>query len=161
MIAIKRGCVGKQTQSILKSYYQLALKYKGWKDPQVPNSDCWYGDKEDGDGDFVGVSMLDYYQPLAEEIFQVKLQPANSFCRLYSNGMVLDKHKDRKDIHYTATLPIWFDKEWPLNIGEKKVTLSVGDICFFQGTNVIHWRDAYDGNEHMDLFLHWKGGLND
>ena len=35
------------------------------------------------------------------------------------------------------------------------VTLNRGDICFYEGTKMNHWRDPFMGNDCVQLFIHY------
>ena len=77
-----------------------------------------------------------------------------SFCYLlrYLEGATLDRHRDRAQCAITAVLQIDFDPApsgatpWPLHFrtggGETSVSLAIGDLIVFRGTEVEHYRDA-------------------
>jgi hypothetical protein len=34
-------------------------------------------------------------------------------------------------------------------------TLELGDVCFYEGTKMNHWREPFEGNECYQLFIHY------
>jgi hypothetical protein len=37
----------------------------------------------------------------------------------------------------------------------KKVILQPGDMVIYRGCDIKHWRDPYDGNQQIQVFLHY------
>ena len=33
--------------------------------------------------------------------------------------------------------------------------LELGDVCFYEGTKMNHWREPFEGNECYQLFIHY------
>ena len=46
--------------------------------------------------------------------------------------------------------PIFFDDE-----REIKVELDVGELAFYKGAEVVHWREEFTGKWHVQVFLHY------
>ena len=85
--------------------------------------------------------------PLLEKIVGEQLLPTYSYARLYSNGDVLEKHKDRPacEISVTVQLGRSHNYAWPIFAGNHRFDLAEGDGMVYHGCDVEHWRDKCDG----------------
>jgi hypothetical protein len=126
-------------------------------DTMVSNALCIYGDP-----------IVDYFlcskKHLVEKVFKKKLLPTYSYTRLYSNGQVLDKHKDRPACEISLTLNIWQDVDWPIFFEGKSYDCKPGDAVFYEGPKYKHWREAYKGETCCQIFMHYvdaKGSHSD
>jgi len=106
-------------------------------------------------------ALLPYLQQTMEKITGKTLLPSNSYARIYYNGAVLDKHKDRPHCEYSATIciedndnpwDIWFEDR---NGKEIPITLRPGDMAVYAGVELAHWRNEYQGRKHTQTFLHY------
>lgn len=99
------------------------------------------------------------------EVAGVPLYPTYSYARLYGKGDHLTNHNDRDSCEISATLclgnshsdspqPLYFtphsDKTNPV-----KINLSKGDLCIYRGCSLYHWRDPFEIDWHLQLFLHY------
>ena len=57
-------------------------------------------------------------KPIVEKTTGLKVQPAYSFARLYKNGDVLPRHKDRFSCEISTTIYLGGD-EWPIYLDPK------------------------------------------
>ena len=106
-------------------------------------------------GDTLGDSILKWSLPLAEEVVGEELYPCYTFMRVYNNSDILDPHCDRPSCEFSATMPIHFDRKWPIHLQKhnfekhgddyftplrtepsKSLILDLGDICFYEGTKM-------------------------
>lgn len=125
------------------------------KEEQVPGSYANYGD-------IAGDSLLLKLQPIMEETTGLKLYPNYSYQRTYTNGQDLKRHVDRFSCEISTTLFLGGD-EWPIFLepsGEKnkngiKVNLKPGDMLVYRGNILEHWREPFQGNECIQIFLHY------
>jgi len=104
--------------------------------------------------DSLCVSLL----PLMEQETGVELYPTYSYGRIYWKGSTLEKHTDRPSCQYSTTLCVDVDensKPWPIFMGGKKVILNAGDMAIYKGCEIPHWREPYEGNQQIQLFLHY------
>jgi hypothetical protein len=123
-------------------------------DGQAPFSFSSYGSLQ-------GDSLLNYMRPMFCRIAEKNLVECYSYWRSYYKGSELKKHTDRVSCEYSATIcitkgshdwPIYFKK---LNGEEIEVELNPGDLIFYKGPIISHWRNEYYGTKHVQLFLHY------
>ena len=85
-----------------------------------------------------------------------ELLPTYAYSRIYWPGSVLPKHTDRESCEVSATICIDSDPDpWPIFVGREKYILEPGDMLVYKGINLAHWRDAYTGNRHIQIFIHY------
>jgi len=102
-------------------------------------------------------------QPIMEKTTGLKLTPAYTFARIYKNGDVLTRHKDRFSCEISTTMNLAGDP-WPIYLepsgkeGLKgiKVDLKPGDMLVYSGCELEHWRNKFKGKEHIQVFLHYN-----
>lgn len=139
-----------------------------WNDAQVPETYSHYAD-------IVMETLLTKVQPIMEEKTELTLIPNYSYARIYKKGDVLKRHKDRFSCEISTTLNLGGDK-WPIflepvkNVGVPgengitsesnnpgiKVDLEPGDMLVYRGNILEHWRDAFDGENCGQVFLHYN-----
>ena len=86
-----------------------------------------------------------------------------SHARIYKDGDVLHRHKDRYSCEISTTLNLGGDK-WPIFLDptgkEKqagvKVELEQGDMLVYKGCDLEHWREAFKGKDCTQVFLHYN-----
>jgi hypothetical protein len=122
-------------------------------DPQAPNSLAKY-------------NFLPFVKVLVKKINEVStileedVLPTYTYTRIYKHGEVLDRHRDRPACEISITLNLKKDNEWPIwfqkpNGEEISLELNQGDAVMYLGQIADHWRNAYQGQEHVQLFLHY------
>lgn len=105
------------------------------------------------------------------EVTEIDLIPQYSYCRIYSKGDELKIHTDRPECQFSATLclgrpekepnsAIYMSQEKNENSG-REVFLEVGDLCFYRGTEMFHWRKPFEQSWFLQCFLHYtdKNGI--
>ena len=106
-------------------------------------------------------TLLAQLLPKVEEITRKELYPCYSYARIYKNKDILKRHKDRPSCQYSVTLPVYIEENpWDIwfqdSKGEEKsLTLDVGDICVYQGTEREHWRNVNTSKKQIQVFLHY------
>jgi hypothetical protein len=104
-------------------------------------------------------SLMVYIQPIVEREVGKKLLPTYSYGRIYWNGSELKKHTDRNSSEVTASCCLKKDIDWSLNYEyEEKIissNLNVGDISICHGSKIPHWREKYEGTEHIQAFVQY------
>jgi hypothetical protein len=122
-------------------------------DPQAPNSLSVY-------------NYLPFVKLLVKKINDVSalleedVLPTYTYARIYTHGEVLNRHRDRPACEISITLNLKKDNEWPIwfqkpNQEEISLELNQGDAVMYLGEIADHWRNAYQGQEHVQLFLHY------
>lgn len=86
--------------------------------------------------------------------------PTYTYARIYKKGNVLEKHTDRPECEISLTIHLQGDKEWPIYMEKPNgevvgVVLNQGDAVLYLGCDTPHWRNAYDGEEYGQVFLHY------
>ena len=127
-----------------------------WNDSQVPNTYSHYSD-------IVMETLLQGLHNKMEKETGYKLQPAYSYARIYKDGDVLHRHKDRYSCEISTTLNLGGDP-WPIYLDptgkEKqagvKVDLDQGDMLVYMGCELEHWREAFRGKDCSQVFLHYN-----
>jgi len=122
-------------------------------DEQAPNSLAKY-------------NYLPFVKLLVKKINEVStileedVLPTYTYTRIYRHGEVLNRHRDRSACEISITLNLKKDNEWPIwfqkpNGEEISLELNQGDAVMYLGEISDHWRNAYQGQEHVQLFLHY------
>ena len=138
-----------------------------WNDVQAPETYSHYAD-------MVMETMLLKVLPIMEKETGLKLIPTYSYTRIYKNGDILKRHKDRFSCEISTTMNLGGDK-WPIYIepnpkkggdtddGYKsdytdgvKVDLKPGDMLVYRGNICEHWRDKFTGKDCAQVFLHYN-----
>jgi hypothetical protein len=110
-------------------------------DAQIPNALAII------DHDLFLETMHEKIWPLLENMVAKPLLPTYAYARLYSNGDVLEKHRDRPacEISITVQLGKSHHYTWPIYIGNHRFDMAEGDGVIYYGCDVEHWRDKCDG----------------
>ena len=107
----------------------------------------------------VGEALLKKKKDFIEKISQQELDYTNSFCRKYTEGSSLGKHKDRPALQVSATICLGGEK-WEIFIKDKSdnthsITMSAGDAIVYSGTELEHWREKLDKGYVNMCFIHY------
>ena len=127
-----------------------------WNDEQVPNTYSHYSD-------ILMETLLEKVKPTMEKHTGLKLSPTYSYARIYKNGDVLARHKDRYSCEISTTLNLGGDS-WPIYLdptGKEgqagiKVDLEPGDMLIYSGCELEHWREEFKGKDCGQVFLHYN-----
>ena len=137
-----------------------------WTDKQVPNTYSHYAD-------MVMETLLEKVRPRMEKATKLKLIPTYSYARIYKKGDVLKRHKDRFSCEISTTMFLG-GEPWDIylepnkNVGKApdpyvptthkgiKVSLTPGDMLIYSGCELEHWREAFQGNNCAQVFLHYN-----
>lgn len=146
---------------------QFTTEFGVWNDDQVPETYSHYSD-------IVMETLLSWVQPIMEKHIGSKLSPTYSYARIYKNGDVLERHKDRFSCEVSTTMNLGGDP-WPIYLdptntevhlentpykilGNKgiKVDLKPGDMLVYSGCALEHWREKFQGKDCVQVFLHYN-----
>jgi len=138
-------------------------------DPQVPGAYSKYAD-------WVMETLLQYMRPIMKAKTGLELIPTYSYTRLYENGHILKRHKDRPSCEVSTTLHLG-GEEWPIFLDPSgadfvideykqtikpgapkgiQVDLKVGDMLIYAGCELEHWREPFQGTVCSQVFLHYN-----
>ncbi len=125
-------------------------------DIQVPESYSVYGD-------IAMETLLLKTQSVMEKQTGLNLIPTYSYARVYENGDILHRHKDRYSCEVSTTMNLGGDL-WPIFLepsGEKdkegiKIILEPGDMLVYKGDKCEHWREFFEGQNCVQVFLHYN-----
>ena len=170
---ILRGAISKELASFVYSYFLkkrqvchflLQQKYISpfaeywgvWTDEQVPNTYSHYADT-------VMETLLEALKTKMEKETDYKLNETYSYARIYKNGDILHRHKDRDACEVSATLNLGGDP-WPIYLDptEKegqagiRVDLEPGDMLLYSGCDLEHWREEFKGKDCAQVFFHYN-----
>jgi hypothetical protein len=139
--------------SLADQFKEHCNKFKLDGDPQAPNSHAMYN--------FIPfVNLLVKKIPHVTELLGEAVLPTYTYARVYKNGSVLNRHRDRPACEISFTLNLSKDTDWPIYFqrpdnSETKVELNSGDAVLYLGCQADHWRNKFEGTEHVQLFLHY------
>ncbi|MDC3263774.1 hypothetical protein OAU51_00445 [Porticoccaceae bacterium] len=140
-----------------------------WTDQQVPNTYSHYGDQ-------VMETLLVKMLPVMAKETGLDLVPTYSYARIYKQGDILRRHKDRPSCEISTTLNLGGDP-WPIFIDGTgadsvideykqihkpnapegtKVLLDPGDMLVYSGCELEHWREPFEGQVCGQVFLHYN-----
>ena len=140
-----------------------------WTDEQVTNTYSHYAD-------LAMEALLEKVKPRMEKETKLKLIPTYSYARIYKKGDKLRRHKDRFSCEISTTLHLGGDP-WSIFldptggnfvIDEKKeihkpnapkgikIDLKPGDMLIYSGCELEHWREAFQGINCCQVFLHYN-----
>ena len=139
------------------NYIAPFIEYWGrWNDEQVPNTYSHYAD-------LAMETLLQEVKPVMEEHTGLKLSETYSYARIYKQGDILHRHKDRYSCEISTTLNLGGDS-WPIYLdptgkeGQEgiKVDLEPGDMLIYSGCDLEHWREPFEGKDCAQVFLHYN-----
>ena len=140
-----------------------------WNDKQVPNTYSCYGDM------FMETLMMKVL-PIMQQRTDMNLIPCYTYTRIYKKGDILRRHSDRPSCEISTTLHLGGDP-WPIFLdptGQKTVIdeykqihkpnapkgisidLEVGDMLVYSGCELEHWREPFEGDNCVQVFLHYN-----
>lgn len=124
------------------------------RDSMVPGTPSMYSDT-------LMETLLGMAHPMVEAATGLRLFPTYSYFRVYKHGDVLVRHTDRPSCEISVTLTLGFeaDRPWSMWFREGELQTSVemepGDAIVYRGIEVHHWRNAFEGTRHAQVFLHY------
>ena len=140
-----------------------------WKDSQIPNTYSHYADH-------VMETLLMKTLPVMQKETGLELVPTYSYARAYKKGDILKRHKDRPSCEISTTIHLGGD-QWSIFIDPTgsnnvideyknihkpdapqgvKIDLDIGDMLVYSGCELEHWREQFQGNVCVQVFLHYN-----
>jgi hypothetical protein len=112
------------------------------------------------------LNWLPFIKVLVEKIPEVSsvvgesVLPTYTYARWQTTGHELPRHRDRPSCEISLSVNLKKDKDWNIwiqkpNGDEINVNLNPGDAVLYLGCQADHWRNKFEGEEHIQLFLHY------
>jgi hypothetical protein len=106
------------------------------------------------------VKLLVKKIPDVSKILEEDVLPTYTYSRIYTHKEILARHRDRPACEISLTLNLKKDKDWAIwfqkpDNTEVSLELNPGDAVMYLGEIADHWRNEYEGSEHVQLFLHY------
>ena len=123
-------------------------------DPQVPGTPVLQKDP-------LTEALLEMLMPRVEAVSGTPLHPTYSYLRVYKRGDILRRHTDRPACETSLTLNLGCEAErpWPIWIetarGAQAFSLGPGDALMYRGIELPHWREPFEGERMVQVFLHY------
>jgi len=159
-----KGAVSYELANFIYNYFLLkrdAVKYMyeknitydngmlgTWKDQQIPNTYSHYADH-------VMETLLMKVLPVMKKETGLELIPTYSYARIYKQGDILHKHKDRPSCEISTSVHLGGDP-WSIFVEGTEVILDVGDMLVYSGCELEHWREPFEGDSCGQVFLHYN-----
>lgn len=99
--------------------------------------------------------------PKVSDLVGENVLPTYTYGRIYKNGEVLARHRDRDACEVSLTVNLYqSDSPWLIwiqkpNGEEVSVNLNPGDAMVYLGCIADHWRDKFEGDTHIQAFFHY------
>lgn len=106
-------------------------------------------------------TLLLELQPAVERATGLRLLPCYSYLRIYGHGAVLPRHLDRPSCEISTSLTLGYEAPapWPIGVEtegkDRLLSLTPGDMLIYRGADVPHWREAFEGEQWVQTFLHY------
>lgn len=142
-----------QARVLANEFQEYRKKFNLSGDPQAPNSYSMY--------DFLPfVRLLVKKVSEVSELLGEDVLPTYTYARIYKNGSVLERHRDRPACEISITLNLAKDTNWPIYFqrpdgSETSIELNPGGAVLYLGCQADHWRNKFEGEEHTQVFLHY------
>jgi len=143
-----------RAQSLQKQFVELEQTGQCSKDNQAPNSPAIYNFKP-------FLELLCEKTNEISSLVEETVLPTYTYARVYKNGEILARHKDRPACEISLTVHIGGDADWDIGIEkpskeEINLTLQQGDAMLYLGCVAEHWRDTpFSGQNYSQVFLHY------
>jgi hypothetical protein len=138
---------------LAQEFKQHCVKFNLQGDPQAPNSHAMY--------DFMPfLRLLVDKVPEVSALLGEKVLPTYTYARVYKEGSELFRHRDRPACEISLTLNLSKDVNWPIHFqrpdnSETSIELEPGDAVMYLGCQSDHWRNKFEGQECVQLFMHY------
>ena len=108
-------------------------------------------------------TLAQQFAPRLSKKVNMDLHHQYTFARVYKHGDELFRHKDRPACEISCTLNLGGD-EWPIFIDGSggynnegtKLILNPGDLLIYRGCDLEHWREPFEGDRVVQVFLHYN-----
>lgn len=136
----------------------------GFNLDQVPDAFGCYAD-------FAMETLMQDIQEKIEEVTGLSLCPTYSYSRIYTEGHLLKRHKDRLSCEVSATICLGYDYSiapdgytWGMFVEKSgkvgqvgtEIHLNPGDAIIYRGCDIEHWREEFLGAIQSQVFIHYN-----
>lgn len=175
---IDENMAGLLYQYSLVKAQQIDFKIMYDKDAYRADWDGRFGDEQapisyNCYGDAMMETILAASAKTLSQYVGFELTPNYSYWRLYQQGEVLLRHRDRESCEVSATLCLGYNTSnldpnehpgynWPMFVETKDapdgvpIHLEPGDLIVYRGCEVEHWREKFIGMNHAQAFIHYN-----
>lgn len=152
-----KGILPPTILDFLRIYYEIILANNRFsRDDQCPASLSLGGDAALD-------AILEWLRPEVSRLVGCELTPTYSYSRVYARGEVLARHTDRPACEISLTASVSIPEGLgpstiflrPPKMEEVRVEMEEGDGCLYAGSEVEHWREAFESEGYIQLFLHY------
>jgi len=154
-----------------KNANELYLEYKDLyeKHPEKFKCDSGWSNGYGINNPDLFLSLLLKKLPEVSNIVEEELYPTYALGRIYENKNILPKHTDRAACEISITLHLGSDgTDWEIFFEKPNkdivgINLNPGQAVIYLGCDAPHWRKEFDGQEYVQVFLHYvraKGKYN-
>jgi alkylated DNA repair dioxygenase AlkB len=144
-----------QAQALQKQFEELEQSGDYIKnDGQAPRSPAVYNFKP-------FLDLLCQKTLEVSTLIEEPVLPTYTYARIYKNGEILARHRDRPACEISLTVHIGGDAAWDIGIQkpsqeEVSLNLKTGDAMLYLGCIADHWRDKpFTGQNYGQVFLHY------
>jgi alkylated DNA repair dioxygenase AlkB len=143
-----------RAQVLQKQFVELEQTGQYSKDHQAPNSPAIYNFKP-------FLELLCEKTNEISNLIEEAVLPTYTYARIYKNGEILARHRDRSACEISLTVHLGGDADWGFSIQKplsEEITLNLnsGDAILYLGCIADHWRDKpFSGKNYSQVFLHY------
>jgi hypothetical protein len=106
------------------------------------------------------IKILVEKTPEVSNVVGESVLPTYTYARWQATGHELPRHRDRPSCEISLSVNLKKDKDWDIwvqkpNGEEANINLNPGDAVLYLGCQADHWRNKFEGNENVQLFLHY------
>jgi hypothetical protein len=106
------------------------------------------------------IKILVEKTPEISNVVGESVLPTYTYARWQTTGHELPRHRDRPSCEISLSVNLKKDKDWGIwiqkpNGEEVNINLNPGDAVLYLGCQADHWRNKFEGQEHVQLFLHY------
>jgi hypothetical protein len=106
------------------------------------------------------ISLLVQKIPEVSGLIGEPVLPTYTYARWQTTGDSLPLHRDRPSCEISLSVNLQKDKDWGFWIQKPtgdavEINLNPGDAILYLGCQADHWRNKFEGEEHIQVFLHY------
>lgn len=141
-------------QALNQEFFILERDNGCTKDNQAPNSPAIYNFKP-------FLELLCQKTNEVTNLIEEQVLPTYTYARIYKNGEVLNRHRDRPACEISLTVHLGGDADWGISVQkpsgeEATLDLKQGDAMLYLGCVADHWRSTpFSGQNYSQVFLHY------